>query len=325
MVTLKDVAKEVGVSIATVSYVLNGTGSVSKAVQDRVRRAVEKLDYRPNRKAQAMRTGSSKLIGLILPDLTNPFFPELAQKVEEEARKVGYMVILFDAQEDQSAEEEGFKVLHQHGVDGIIWCPVSDSVPKIARSPNHPLVLIDRPLKGFDVVHSDYYQGGALLADYVINTGHRKIGLLAGPHQVASANQRRMGFLQRSNEEVEIVWDLEVPYSRDLPENARAMLKKQEATMIVAANDMVAIGAMGVLADCGVSVPDDVSIVGFDNIPWSTVIKPELTTINQPIGLICAEAISLLVSRTSNPEKPIKRILLDVTLVERDSVKSLTP
>lgn len=320
MTTLKDVAKEVGVSIATVSYVLNGTGSVSEAVQARVHKAVKKLGYRPNRKAQAMRTGISNSIGMMIPDLTNPFFPELAQKVEIASRRIGFTVILFDAQEDTSAEEEGFKILDQHGVDGIIWCPVGSSVPDSARSAKCPIVLIDRPLEGFDVVQSDYSQGGQLLAEYAIKSGHRKIGLLSGPHQIESARQRRSGFLEAISDKAELVWDIEVPFSRNLPKNARAKLKEREATLILAADDVVAIGAMKALDELGLEIPADISIVGFDNIPWSTVVKPELTTINQPVSAIGSEAVALLVSKISNPGQPVKKIVLAVELIERDSV-----
>lgn len=323
MATLKEVAKEVGVSVATVSYVLNGTGSVSKEVQAKVHDAVKKLSYRPNRKAQAMRTGVTKSIGLILPDLTNPFFPELAQKIELEARQHGYTVVLFDTYNQSAAEEEGFIVLEQHGVDGIIWCPVANVVSTSIKQIKCPVVVVDRPLPDFDVVQSDYKLGGYLLADYVNKSGHRQIGMLSGPQNIASARQRRQGFLEHISKTTQILWDIEVPFETDLTAEAIMRLTSNKATLIVCADDVIAIGAINILDSLGVVIPTDVSIVGFDNIPWSRIIKPNLTTINQPVDRIGKEAIGLLIQRIKTPEAPVKTIVLAVNLIERDSVLQL--
>ncbi|MGI9292406.1 MAG: LacI family DNA-binding transcriptional regulator [Pseudomonadales bacterium] len=322
MATLRDVAEKVGVSVATVSYVLNGTGSVSKEVQDKVRVAVKKLGYRPNRKAQAMRTGFTKSIGLILPDLTNPFFPALAQKVEVEARQKGFTVVLFDTQNQSKAEEEGFQILDQHGVDGIIWCPVSDVPPKSIKAVQRPIVVVDRPLPGFDVVQSDYRRGGALLADYVNRSGHTRVGMLSGPQNIESARQRRLGFIEGISKGVRVLWEVEVPFSIELTSEAKKKLKTSKATLIVCADDVIAIGVINVLDGYDVRVPDDVSVVGFDNIPWSTVIKPQLTTVNQPVGAIGGEAVNLLAQKIQKCSGAVKTIILNVDLVERDSAKS---
>lgn len=320
MATLKDVANEVGVSVATVSYVLNGTGSVSQAVKNKVNKAVAKLGYRPNRRAQAMRTGVTKSIGLILPDLTNPFFPELAQKVETAARKKGFIVLLFDTQNEPQAEVEVFNILEQHGVDGIIWCPVSKAVPKTSKSMSCPIVVVDRPIGGFDVVQSDYKQGGVLLAEYVGQSGHVCLGLLSGPGDIESACQRRDSFVSALPDGIDIVWDVEVPFSMELTSDARSKLNEDVASLIVCGDDVIAVGAIKELNAMGLRVPEDVSVVGFDNIPWSTVVKPQLTTISQPLGALGAEAFKLLVTKMAEPEQTTKKIILDVELVVRESV-----
>ena len=323
MVTLKDVAREVEVSVATVSYVLNGKGSVSPAVQEKVHEVVKKLGYRPNRKAQAMRTGLTRSIGLILPDLTNPFFPALAQKVEIAARSVGLTVTLFDTHNQQQAEEEGFNILHQHGVDGIICCPVSDKLPAIASTLNCPVVIIDRPVDGFDVVQSDYRRGGELIAEYVKASGHKRIGMLSGPADIASARQRRQGVLGSLSADIEIVWEAEVPFSRQLTTQALEYIKSDQVSMILAADDVIAIGAINELDELGIRVPEDVSVMGFDNMPWSTLVKPHLTTINQPIDSIGSEAVTLLLQKIHAPDAPVKTVVLSVNLIERDSVRAL--
>lgn len=323
MVTLKDVAEEVGVSATTVSYVLNGKGSVSKKVRNRILGAVKRLGYRPNRMAQAMRTGRTRSIGLVLPDLTNPFFPELAQKVLDAARTEGYMVVLVDSQNLASHEGESFALLDQQGVDGILWCPSGDTAPKQLAMVRCPVVLIDRPLPGFDVVHSDYRTGGELLARYAISLGHKMVGLLSGPQELESARLRRDGFLEAAGDKIDVVWDIEVPFSSELTGEARGMLDARDATLVVAGDDLIAVGVLDALNEAGRTVPDDVSLLGFDDIPWATVIRPQLTTIRQPIAAIGTEAVTLLTRKLLNPNAPLRKIILEVALVERGSARKL--
>jgi LacI family transcriptional regulator, galactose operon repressor len=322
MATLKDVAKKVGVSVATVSYVLTGRGSVSKAVSEKVQAAVKELGYRPNRKAQAMRTGQSKSIGMILPDLTKPYFPHLAQQVESAARKAGYAVLLVDCQNQAETEVEGFELLAQQSVDGIIWFPLDQTTPTIINSLRCPIVLIDRKIPGYDTVHCDFSRGGALQAEYAIKLGHKRVGLLSGPNTIESAPMRKNGFVNAAGNDLDIVWDIEVPFSTSLNDEARAALKKNDVSLIACADDLVAIGAMGALNEYGIKVPDDVSILGFDNIPWSTIVTPKLTTINQPISAIGAEAVSILTQKIQTPDETVRAIILGVELVERDSAIS---
>ena len=319
MATLKDVAALVGVSVATVSYVLTGRGSVSPEVSKRVREAVDQLGYRPNRKAQAMRTGFSKSIGLVIPDLTNPFFPELAQKIEGAARAAGFSVLMVDCQNQAENEAEGLGLLEQQTVDGVIWCPTgNDSMAALSKL-DCPVVLIDRAVPGFDAVHCDYLRGGALLAQHAIALGHRQVGLLSGPQDTDSARQRRQGFLAAAAGKLDINWEVEVPFAAELNAEARAALQENSASLVVAANDLIAVGAVGVLGELGLQVPRDVSLLGFDNIPWSALITPRLTTVHQPVGAIAAEAVDMLVSKIQSPQKTVRTMVLDVELIERDS------
>ncbi|PCK07512.1 MAG: LacI family transcriptional regulator [Alteromonadaceae bacterium] len=323
MPTLKDVAKDVGVSVATVSYVLNNSGSVGEAVREKVLAAVERLNYRPNRQAQAMRTGLSRSIGLVLPDLTNPFFPELAQKVENEARSRGIIVILIDTQNCPEAEKQGLIMLGQQSVDGIIWCPVGDTAPSTLKEARCPVVLIDRPIAGFDVVQSDYRVGGALAAEHAIALGHKRVGLLSGPSSVASAVQRRAGFLERASNNLEVIWDINVPFTTELTDEARERLRAKDVTMVVAAADLIAVGAMNYLGESGLKVPQDISLIGFDDIPWAIILRPKLTTISQPTAEIGREAVEVLAQRIKDPQKPVRSVVLEVELKVRDSTRSM--
>ncbi|PCJ31461.1 MAG: LacI family transcriptional regulator [Alphaproteobacteria bacterium] len=322
-VTLRDVAKESGVSVATVSYVLNDSGSVGNKVKEQVRSTINRLGYTPNFSAQAIRTGRTKTLGIIIPDLKNPFFPELAQSVESAARDSGFAVFLVDTQESVEAEAEGISKLIKHGVEGIIWCPSSekDCFKKYAGS--IPVVVIDRPLPNYDTVYSDYSKGGKLLAQYLLSEGHRKIGLISGPQTIESAAQRRKGFLEEIGIQAEIIWEIENPFSIKLCPEAVSELKKQAVSVIVAGNDMIAIGAIKTLNKLKINVPESVSVVGFDDVPWSDIVHPSLTTIRQPLSELGKEAVNLLLRRIGNLTASKKSVILDVQLVVRDSVFSL--
>jgi LacI family transcriptional regulator len=325
MTTIQDIARAIGVSVATVSNALNGKRNVGQALRQRILRAARDLGYRPNRAAQAMRTGQTQAIGLVLPDLTNPFFPELAQSVESTARKAGLLVCLIDSQGSLEGESDGFELIAQHAVDGVIWCPVGRQLPPSLEGFSQPVVLIDRPRAGFDVVHADYLMGGRLLAEYALKMGHSRVSLLSGPQTLESARLRRDGFVKAFPRDIKICWEINVPFSGNLSKEAtEALSERKKATLIVCGNDLIAISAMRYLEQLGLRVPTDVSVTGFDNIKWSDVVTPRLTTIAQPVGAIGAKAVELLRERMSTSEPVHRRTVFDVTLIERDSVRKLS-
>jgi LacI family transcriptional regulator len=271
-----------------------------------------------------MRTGRTRAIGLILPDLTNPFFPELVQAVANTARTSGLLVCLIDSQGSIEGEADGFARLMQHAVDGVIWCPLGTRTPAQVLRSNHPVVLIDRPRPGYDVVHADYFMGGRLLAEHAVQMGHSRVGLMSGPKNMRSARQRRDGFLTSCPRTLEVVWEVTLGFDGVLTERATAALTRRKgATLIVAANDLIAINAIRWLGERGVQVPEDVSITGFDNIRWSDVVTPRLTTIAQPVGAIGAKAVELVQQRMSGRAAAPQRAVIDVALIERDSVRRL--
>ena len=324
MVTVKDIATAVGVSVATVSNVLNDRPNVGADNRRKVLEVARKLGYRPNRAAQAMRTGRTRTIGLVLPDLTNPFFPELAQAVENKARSLGLLVCLIDSQSRAHSESEGFAMLMQHAVDGVIWCPLGSRVPDSLNNATCPVVLIDRPRPEYSVVHSNYVLGGQLLAKYVLSMGHTRVALLSGPRNLESARQRRDGFVKAYPRDIHIAWEVNVPFDGVLTADAVGALKRhRNATLIVAGNDLIAISAIRCLSEHGLAVPDDISVTGFDNIRWADVVTPRLTTIAQPVGAIGARAVELVLERLNGKKMPAQRQVFDVELIERDSVKRL--
>lgn len=325
IVTIKDVAKHVGVSTATVSYVLNNKGAVSDQVKEQILAAVRSLGYRANAAAKATRTGKTRLIGLVLPDLLNPFFPELAQSVENAARQNGFAVILVDTQNDLSAEQEAADLLLTHGVDGVVWCPVSSEDSFAGLKSRLPIVLIDRPLDGYDCVLSDYVAGGRCLADRVARSGHTKIGILRGPQDIPNANLRRDAFVSALPPSVEIIWELENDFSIQIAEDRLSVLFERNVSLIIAGNDAIAIGATLALSDKGLRVPDDVSVIGHDDIQWSSILSPALTTLRQPLNDIGTAAIEVLLERIANGTKETKRVHKKMTLIERQSLKDHQP
>jgi LacI family transcriptional regulator len=325
LTTLKDIATATGVSVGTVSNALNGRPNVGPKLRERVLRAAKQLGYQPNRAAQTLRTGHTSAIGLVLPDLTDPFYPELAQAVESTARTAGLVVCLIDSQGRVEGESDGFALLMRHAVDGVIWCPLGSHAPATLKILFRPVVLIIRPRPGYDIVRSDNEMGGRLLAKYALEMGHTRVGLLSGPQNLESGRQRRDGFVKACPNSIKIAWEVSVNCDGVLTKEAIAALThRRSATLIVAVNDLVAINAMRCLADHGIHVPDDVSITGFDNIRWSDVVTPRLTTIAQPVAAIGAKAVELMKDRLSGKPIASRRVIFDVELIERDSVRRLT-
>ena len=323
MTKLKDVAKKAGVSVATVSYVLNDSGSVSKRVKNKVLTAVRTLGYTPNRAAQAMRTGRTKTLGLVLPDLLNPFFPEMAQVFENIARELGYSIFLVDTKHSIEIEKEGINSLIQQGVDGIIWFPKTQENTAHGISAHVPIIVLDRELPGFDIVRPNHEEGGRLQSEYLLEMGHKKVGLMSGPLSVDNMRFRRDAFVEAFCKRGKITWEVENPFSMEITAINKKQLSKGKPTAIVAGNDMIAVGVIKTFNELGIAVPGQVSVIGFDNISWCKVVSPALTTIRMQLKEIAAEAVNLLLRRIKEPDTPQRKIVINVELVTRDSVAQI--
>jgi LacI family transcriptional regulator len=321
--TLKDVAREAGVSIAAVSYSLNGGGTIGNEVRARVREVADRLGYRPNRSAQAVRTGRSTTLGLVLPDLNNPYYPALARSFEHSAREAGYTTILVDTSGSVEEELEGIRELENHGVAGAIWCQTSDQLVASADEYAMPVVVIGAPGAAFDNVMADDVAGGRLAARHLIAHGHRDIGLLVGDTVPEGKNDRRSGFVAAIRQPARIRFELKTPYAIDLADTVVGTLRRRNVTAVMCGNDLIAIGVLRAARQLGIRVPEDLSVIGFDDIPWATIVTPALTTINQPVAEMAAVALELLLGRLDEPDRPLRHRKVPVSLVERDSVASL--
>lgn len=324
-ITLREVAEEAGVSLATASYVLNKQKSFSEETKNRVLRAAEKLQYRPNYSAQAVRTGKTKSIGLVLPNLQNPLFPEIAKAVENSAHQAGYSVILVDTQQNPKIEKESALRLIELGVDGIIWCPMGEQDSFVKQRKGIPIVILDRPAtkSRYDHVCSDYAGGAELIADHTLKLGHTEIGLISGPQSLPSALLRSRRFKERVAGQAEIVWEVENRLTPELSEATTTALQRREVTLVIAGNDLVAIGVIMYLRSQGISVPEDVSVIGFDGTRLSDIVSPKLTTVKQPLVSLGQEAVNTLLQRIEHSAASPSSITLDVELIPGESAALL--
>lgn len=319
-VTLREIADAAGVSIATVSYVLNGRGAISADTRQRIRKVIKKLGYRQNQAARAMKTGRTAIIGLVFPNIENPFFSSLARSILNEAEANGYQTFLVDTEGSHDRERKVVAGLLEHGVDGIVWFPVDDHDTLAGAGVDVPVVVLDRELSGQDLVQAEYYAGGKAAADYLTGLGHRRFGLIEGPQDVGNARERSRGFVDALGDEAMLAWRTEHAYSMHLSDEACGRLLARDATAVACGNDLIAIGVLSTLESAGVSVPDDVSVVGFDDISFASMISPALTTVRMPFKEMGRQAVRLLLRRLGDEkEGPRRRITLGVELVERSS------
>jgi LacI family transcriptional regulator len=320
--TLKEVAKAAGVSLASASYAINGAGSVGDATRAHVLKVAAELGYRPNAAAKAMKTGRTGALGLVLPDLANPFFPSLAQAVIQAARAHGYNVLVTDTGGAPEAEAGAVELLVRQGVDGLVWFPIDDTGPVRRLIEGVPAVVLDRSLPDYDVVQADYTQGGRLAADHLLDLGHRDIGVITGPFAASSARERAEAAVARIQQTGRLAWQVSNAFSVDLEPEVVQALASRRATAVIAGADLIAIGATRELRRLGLRVPQDVSVVGFDDMPWAQWHHPALTTIEMPVEEMGEAAVDLLLRRLAHPGEARRRLVLNVGLVVRESSAS---
>ncbi|WP_198671517.1 LacI family DNA-binding transcriptional regulator [Desertihabitans aurantiacus] len=330
MGTIYDVARLAGVSTATVSRLLNGTGPVSEATAARIRAAIEQSGYVVNRAARSLTTKNSGLIGFLTSDLTNPFTSELAHAMTERASRDGFSLLTAvtfgrDDRFVQLADE-----LRQHQVDGIIATPpetptVIASLQQLDRA-GIPVVTIGItvPGTGVDFVSCNTYDGGLAAMRHLTSQGHRRIALLTGTPAESVAGSRFRAYRDALDEigvgiDADLVMEADLDRESGLRSTAELLRRSERPTAVFAVNDMIAIGALQACHAAGVDVPGELSIVGFDDVPMASLTTPMLTTVSQPRSELGATAADLLVQRLQGAERePVDRRLLS-TLVVRDS------
>jgi len=325
---MRDISKKAGVSVTTVSHVINETRIVSDELRLRVLSAMEELRYRPNALARSLRRGETTTIGLIVPNNANPFFSEIARGIEDTTYKEGYSLILCNSDDDVSRELRYTRTLIDKQVDGIIFVAAggSEDSLQLLDDRNVPFVIVDRNISSVsaDSVLIDNRSGGEQATDHLLQLNHRRIGCITGPSNLNSSIDRVVGYIDTlKRAELKIDNNLIVKGNFDFDSGYRCANElfalKKPPTAIFACNDMMAIGAIRAAEDADIEVPSQLSVVGFDGIPLAKYVTPPLTTVQQPKHELGQIASELLLSRIQNKELPIRQRILDTILMIRES------
>jgi LacI family transcriptional regulator len=319
LATIRDVAKVAGVSVATVSRVLNETGYVHENTRKRVLEAIEQLDYSPNEVARSLFKGESRWIGLLLPDITNPFFPQLARGVEDELQKHGFHLIFGNSDENAEKELHYINTFIQNHVMGIIMA-ANQSGKTDYRGFPIPMVFLDRTSDGNPSVYADGVEGGRIAAHEIIRRGSKRVTLLKGPEHIRPAQDRFRGALEElSNSHVDFyVMNTHSFSFQDATQWAAELFAKYADTDgIIASNDVVATAILHEALRLGKRIPDELQIIGFDDIPQSGLLFPPLSTIRQPAYDMGKEAARLLLKLIKKEKIDQRNVLMPVTFVER--------
>ncbi|WP_018922124.1 LacI family DNA-binding transcriptional regulator [Salsuginibacillus kocurii] len=324
--TIYDVAKQAGVSIATVSKVVNQTGNISQTTRELVIEVMKELEYEPSSIASALTGKETGTIGLLVPDLANPFFAEVARKIEDEAQALGLGVVACSTDLDDEKVERYVSLLSQKRVDGLIVASIvtnSSILQKLVKQ-NIPLLLfsVDIPSLGVDTVSLDDYRAGYLATDHLLELGHQRIGTIIENAQ--SSNYRMQGYTEAFN-----VHGIAVPNEHTVQikstfehgrKAANELLSQENPpSAIIAFNDLLAIAVLQEANRLGFHVPKDLSVVGFDNTMYAEISSPPLTTVAQPIDEMSSLTMQILSKRIKKESSHKQRIMLSPELIKRQS------
>ncbi|WP_395403267.1 LacI family DNA-binding transcriptional regulator [Pseudoduganella sp. UC29_106] len=333
MATMKQVAERAGVSTTTVSHVLNNTRVVSEDVQERVRAAMKELRYIPSAVARSLKGDKTHTIGMMIPNNTNPYFAELIQGIEDASFKQGYNVILCNAYDDTRKQTAYLQVLMEKRIDGLILVASGGDAELSARLQHLPIptVLVDREVAGVeaDFVEADHEEGGYLAARYLIELGHRDIACVSGPIDLPPSRARVEGYL-RALKEAGLRFRLDCLVRSDFTSEggyqafSQLLALAKPPTAIFASNDLMAIGGICAASARGVRVPDQLSVLGYDDIALASFTTPPLTTVAQPKYEMGELTARLLLERVAGQSQALRRELLHTKLVVRQSTRQLT-
>ena len=329
MNTLNDVARLAGVSSMTVSRVINNSGHIGPETRAKVNQAIVELGYMPNVLARQLRSKRTKTIALVLTDITNPFFTTIARGVEDTARAQGYAVMFCNTDESEAEEIEYVRMLIQRRVDGVLLVPATDSSGSLQLLHKHglPVVVLDRHVRSgqVDEVRTDSEAGAYLAIRHMIDLGHRRIAVLTGPADVSTSMDRVAGYRRALAEESlepdsRYILFGEYNDASGFEMTRRILAARPRPTALFAANNFIAFGAIQALREAGLSIPEEMSIAVFDDLPQGWVFDPFLTVVSQPAYEIGRQATELMLERLTGeaPAEP-RTIVLPSELIARRS------
>ena len=331
-ITMDDVARAAGVSIQTVSAVINNKSGISEKTRARIRKIIARLDYQPNLLASSLRGQRSFTIGVLIPSITNPFYPELVRGIEDEAQRHGYSLFLCNSDEDPEKEVNYLHLLRRHRIAGLIAGTINEH-PAWTQALNNlaaqgiSIVLLlgsSPPSEKITLVTTDEQEGFVKATSHLLDLGHDRIGMIMPPSSPKGREPRVTGFMQaHASHGKKVEPELLVRGGWHVTEGqegaAQLMRLPVPPTAIVAPNDMAAIGAIAKLKELNVKVPEDVAVVGFDNIGIARWYDPSLTTVDQPRHQMGERAMQELLKRFENPSAPAEVVKFETSLIIRNS------
>ncbi|HXW91691.1 MAG TPA: LacI family DNA-binding transcriptional regulator [Terriglobales bacterium] len=330
-VTMRQIAERAGVSIGTVSHVINQTATVRPQLRERVIEAIRSMGYQPSALAQGLRKNRTNMLGMVIPDITNPFFPGVVRGVEDVAYKRSFRVILCNADNDSFKEASYVRELRSYHIAGLLIIPaVGGDIASHLRtyaSASVPVVCMDRVPDGWkgDAVLVANREGAYLATRHLIQAGHRRLAIIAGPLGLTNADERLKGFrraLKEARIEIEPEFVREASFDTESGYQAALQLLHMlpRPTAIFACNDLMAFGVLQAARELGLRCPEDLSIAGFDSLELTKFTAPPLTSVYQPGYQLGATAARLLMQRIDGLRSAPKRVLLPTELKKRNSV-----
>lgn len=331
MTTINDVAEEAGVSAATVSRVLSNKPHVRDELRERVLQAIERLDYRPNMAARRLRSQTSNVIGLVMADIQNPFFTEIARAVQDMAYEHQFGLFLCNTDEDPEKEQEYIDLLESESVAGVIIAPTQATAREFDELDlSYPVAVIDRAVQvddraNVDIILLDNVEAMCRLVTHLVERGHQRIGGLFGSNSV-TGDQRLAGYekaLRDSGMEIrpELIRRVAPRLITARQATGELLEGDHPPDAIVTTNSLLTAGAMEAVNNSGLSVPDDIALAGFDDAIWTTLVKPQITVIKQPTYEMGRLATELLIQRITTPNVPSRKVVLRGTFIPRASTK----
>ncbi len=333
-VTLRDIAAATGFSINTVSHALKDKPDISAATKSLIRQTAESLGYIVNISASSLRSGRTRTLAIILGDISNPHFAISVKQIEADIRKLGYTAIILNTDEDPALEHQAIVTALSQKVDGIIICPTQDSPDNIRfiLQSGIPFVLLGRYFPGLPVnsVIADDRQGGLLATTYLLEQGHRRILFLNGPTFISSADERLAGYRQALNnfqvrENADLVRTISITAGKDIEQMRRILLGSPDYTAVLAFSDLIALEVIDILAEEGRRVPEDVSVIGFDNIQAQFIMPTHLTSVSTAKSAMASRVGEILFSQidqTAATGHPVQ-LILPSRLIKRESTRTI--
>jgi LacI family transcriptional regulator len=335
LLTIKEVAKKANVSTATVSRVLNNNYPVSEKLRLKVLEAVRELNYQPNDIARSLKTKKTHMIGIVVSDITNPYFMQIAKGVESIVISKGYNLVFCSTNENSSREIELLRLLNEKRVDAIILatCQKDGSYIKQLIGQGLPVILVDRKISGcenVDTIIGDDFSASYNIVNYLISRGHKKISILNGLLNISTGEERFKGFKKAlEDNDIPIVekYILKGHFQRDYAYRAvKTMIMEQKSdlpTAIFAANNFMAEGAMIAIYEQGLSIPENISLVSFGNLTVPQLVKPRLTVVSQNPYVIGQESGKLVLERINGKRDNYRKFVMSLKMQEGDSVNSI--